>query len=288
MKIKASDLRDAIGIGVSSVQSRLMQLTKDRGEAPHPEYLTTTTVGLHLCSHFDDRQLNLVVRFEEPTGAIWRAGEVRALLNRKASAEKEHVRELRAQVRNLTRRGSFGWRKRLANANRRLRDADRAGNIDIAIFKGDGFEHPFAIVENKGVLTFADNGHLYVASKAELDKDIKRNAHYVSKHSAAGGIQFSAFTFYLKDKGSVTEADAQAYRSRMRKYFSDHLETLNLDGRIQSDVMIETWDHELAKSHQHAQELDKVGELNTWHIAYGVITLYVAGDDIGDELRLSA
>jgi hypothetical protein len=287
MKIEAKDLRDAIGNGVREVLSNLMQLTGERGQVPHPEYLSTTTVGLHLCRSLNGEGLNLVVKFEEQTGALWRAGEVRAFITKKASAAKEHIRKLRAEVRNSTRRDTLGWRKRRVDANRRLRDANRAGNIDISIFKAGSFEHPFAIVENKGLLIFGSDEHLYVASRGELDEDIKRNAHYVSKHSVTGGIQFAAFTFYLRDKASVTEDDSIAYLARMHKYFSAHLKTLNLDEKIKTDVLVATWDKDVVASRQHAQELDNTGELNTWHIAYGVITLYVAGDDIGDESCLS-
>ncbi|WP_143100256.1 hypothetical protein [Variovorax sp. 770b2] len=282
MKIKAMDLRDAVADGVSKVVSNVVLLEDERRSPPHPEYLTTATVGFFVREHFEMKGVNLVIRFEVQTGTLWREGEIRAFLSRQAGRVRQNVLNLRSRIRNLAERGKRGWRKRLAQANRDLRDADRVGNIDIAIYRQGPIPHPFAIVENKGVLRFTDAGAIYVGSRAELDKDIRRNAHYVLKHSEVGGVQFAAFTFYLEDKASVTDQDAVEYNARIHSYFVDHLKRLALDARITTNVLIRSWDSELALDDADACRLDAKGELDHWHIAFGVISLYVTGVDIDE------
>jgi hypothetical protein len=62
------------------------------------------------------------------------------------------------------------------------REAERKGNIDITLYRGTGFHHPFAIIENKGVLTFTQAGELYAGSASEVNKDLERNADFVKAH----------------------------------------------------------------------------------------------------------
>ena len=264
MKFEASDLLDAIANGVKSVLPRTMELTGERGEDPRPEYLTTASVCFSLCDFARERGLQglLRIRCEEKTSDVWGKGLVRWLL------------------------------QKLQSGNKPGKEADfRDGNVDITLLSGRGFESPFAVIENKGLLHFTSEGHLYAGSRSEVVKDLKRNAAFVTGMAVAGGVQYSAFTFYLRDKLSVTKHDGRAFRAQMRRYFQRLVGELALGENLHANVHIEAFDEDLYESAEAALASEDSGApandmFPAWSLLYGVISIYREGDHVLDARRL--
>jgi hypothetical protein len=264
MEFEASDLLDAIATGIKSVLPRTMELTGERGEDPRPEYLTTASVCFSLCDFARDRGLQgvLRIRCEEKTSDVWGKGFVRWILDRLRSGMKPG----------------------------KLTDF-RDGNVDITLLSGHGFESPFAVIENKGLLHFTAEGQLYAGSRSEVIKDLKRNAAFVSGMAAAGGVQYSAFTFYLRDRVSVTRQDGDAVKARMRRYFQGLLEELGLGVGLRTHVRIEDFDDDLYESPEDALAPEDSGApasdmYPAWSLLYGVISIYRAGTVVLDVRKL--
>lgn len=271
--IEATDLRDAIAKGVKSMVPLAIQLTSERGEAPRPEYLTTAAVSLELgafAERFDS--LELKIRCEEQTKVIWGKLRAHGLLGQRTAT------------------GRKSWLSKLVSM---LRDASRKGNVDITLFRDGSFEKPILVVENKGLLHFMDNGELRAGSRSELKKDLDRNAEFVTEQGPAGGIEYSAFTFYLKDADSVTRADADNFLAAKRTYFEDYVRSIALPSHLRINVVVRSFDDNLYESKEAALEPGESGapasDLDpAWHLAYGIISIYREGATIGDTRGLSA
>ena len=173
------------------------------------------------------------------------------------------------------------------------RESARKGNVDISLFSGSAFELPFGVIENKGVLRFNKLGDLYVGSRAEVEKDLRRNAEFVLHSAATGGVEYSAFTFYLEDDSSALEDQAREYRAGMRDYFEKEVQALGLDASLRANVWIDTLDHDLYESDEKARETDEHGapaiDMHPpWHLVFGVISIYRVGRNVTDEELLHA
>lgn len=213
------------------------------------------------------------IRAEEMTSAVWAKTSVLRLLRQRGQGA-------RAQRRNKKR------------ATVRQRNSTRNGNVDITLFDGVGFEHPFAIVENKGMLTFTKAGELSIGSKNEVEKDIKRNFEFVLRNGAEGGVQYGAFTFYLRDTCSTLKEHGKAYCKERREYFEKYLCSLHLHPDIRVNVLVDTLDANLYATEADARLKDfeegpEAHETDpAWHLVYGVISLYRIGTHILDSLSL--
>jgi len=274
VKVEATDLRDAIAGGIQSLLRRTIQLTGERGEDPRPEYLTTAAICFSLCdfaeAHAGCRGMR--IRSEEMTSDVWGKGLVRSLMRKSSRKAK-----LRSKAKR--RRG------------KRQRDSTRTGNVDITLFSGESFEHPFAVIENKGLLHFTRDGSLYAGSRAEVVKDLSRNAEFVLRLGSAAGVQYSAFTFYVRDKTSVIRTDAEAFKQRTTTRLIETVQALNLDANLRSNVLLRTFDDNLYESEEAARAPDDLGapahDMDpAWHLLYGIISIYRVGDEVVDEQRL--
>lgn len=269
--IEATDLRDAISRGIGRLQRLAMCLTSERGEVPRPEYLTTTAVSLELCEFTETYSpLELKIRCEEQTKSIWGKERAHGLLRRVAPDRRKNW---------------FGALKSM------LRNASRNGNVDITLFRNSAFEKAVAVIENKGLLHFTDSGQLYSSSRQELKKDLDRNAEFVARQGPTGGIEYSAFTFFLKDEGSVTCTDADGFLATKKTFFEDYVRDMGLDPHLRFNVLISSFDDYLYATEAAAAEPDESGapafDLHpAWHIAYGVISIYREGVTIVDRKSL--
>lgn len=172
---------------------------------------------------------------------------------------------------------------------------DGAGKLtgtvpNTARVSGSGFESPFAVIENKGLLHFTSDGNLYAGSRTEIVKDLKRNAAFVRGMAVVGGVQYSAFTFYLRDKLSVTTHDGLAFRAQMRRYFQRLIGELAL-GDLRAHVHIDSFDEDLYESADAAMAPEDSGApandmFPAWSLLYGVISIYREGDRVLDAQRL--
>jgi hypothetical protein len=180
-------------------------MTSERGEVPRPEYLTTAAVSLELSNFAKDYgPLELKIRCEEQTKVIWGKLRAHGLLRQRLASDRQ------------------SWVSKLQSM---FRDASRRGNIDIAV------------IENKGLLQFTDAGELYAGSRVELKKDQDRNVEFVMEQGPAGGVEYSAFTFYMKDVDSVTRADADSFLAGKQTYFEDYVRGMALPSHLRVNVV---------------------------------------------------
>lgn len=262
--IEATGLRDAIAKGVNCMVPLAIRMTSERGEVPRPEYLTTAAVSLELSNFAKDYgPLELKIRCEEQTKVIWGKLRAHSLLHQRQASDRQ------------------SWVNKLQSM---FRDASRRGNIDIALFHGS-FEKPIAVIENKGLLHFTDAGELYASSRVELKKDLDRNVEFVREQGPAGGVEYSAFTFYMKDAGSVTRADADSFLAGKKTYFEDYVRGMALPPNLRVNVVVHSFDDNLYLSNEAALEPDESGapacDLDpAWHLAYGIISIYREGESI--------
>jgi hypothetical protein len=194
-----------------------IRMTSERGEVPRPEYLTTAAVSLELSNFAKDYgPLELKIRCEEQTKVIWGKLRAHGLLRQRLASDRQ------------------SWVSKLQSM---FRDASRRGNIDIALFRHGSFEKPIAVIENKGLLQFTDAGELYAGSRVELKKDQDRNVEFVMEQGPAGGVEYSAFTFYMKDVDSVTRADADSFLAGKQTYFEDYVRGMALPSHLRVNVV---------------------------------------------------
>jgi len=277
MQIAARTLRDRIMCGIRTAGTNHFLMTEEPGEKIHPEYLTTAAICFAFAEHIRDNHLigQLVVRAEELTRILWRKAHLRKRII------ASHRRSLIALARY--RSGQLGKYKRMAThtTKRQLRlDSSRPGNVDISIFEKSGFEHLFAVIENKGFLSFTQHGDLYTNSRKELIKDLTRNIEFLTSAGPKGGVEYSAFTFYLLDDQSVLSGSAETFCRRKEAYFRKLAQTItNSSTPLLIDVKVETVDAQLFDSHDEADMPDGSGAPayiteGHWHIACGVISVY--------------
>lgn len=279
MKIAAGTLRDTIMRGIKKAARNRFLMTGEQGEQIHPEYLTTSSVCFAFVEHIlaNDLLDELVVRAEEQTKVLWRKAKLprriarsfkrkpkRALVRVRSEHLAKHARTIRCER----------WRETTR------KDVSRRGNVDIAIFRKNGYEPLFAVIENKGFLSFTNDGLLYAESLKEVTKDLVRNAEFLATAGPLGGVEYTAFTFYLRDNESVLTGFADAFCRRMEVIFrSLATRIVNPTPHQLIDVHVETVDSNLFGSDKEARMPDENGipahEIEgTWHIACGIISIY--------------
>lgn len=265
MKLEAKEIRDAIAEGIKSLLGRMIALSDQRNEDPRPEYLTTAAVAFALGDYVRNKSLHgqMRIRCEELTKHLWR-------------------------------RATFKWLfKKFPNLPRPTPESDfRNGNVDISLFEGQGFERPFAVIENKGILKFGRDGELYAGSYNEVHKDLKRNADFIVGLGAVDGVHYTAFTFYLRDEDSALIEHGDAYIAEKKRYFENLVDGLDLDPALKRNVLIKTWDHGLFLSKEAALEEDERGQPaidaeGSWHLLYGIISIYQPRNVVIDGQSLS-
>jgi len=272
MKLEATDLRNEIATGMCSLVDRFVQMFGERGETLRPEYLTTASICFSLCDFAARHNLHLKIRSEEKTSDVWAKGLVKSLISRRD--------------RDLKQKKRLKHRKSLQQRN-----SSRNGNVDITLLTGQSFEHPFAVIENKGMLNFTNGGSLYAGSRAEVEKDLRRNAEFVLRLGSYGGVQYAAFTFYLRDSDSALTDQGMAFAKEKRCYFERLLQSLNLHPNLRTNVSVKTLDDDLYASEEEARHTDENGapaiDMHPpWHLLYGIISIYREGDQVIDARRL--
>lgn len=276
MPIEARHLRNAIAKGIKSIVRHSTQLTGERGEDPRPEYLTTAAICFSLCEFADEQRQHHAIRIraEEMTSTVWAKTRFRSLVN---------GRRRRPRARNRVKN----------KAPRRQKDSTRSGNVDITLLDGTNLEHPFAVVENKGLLKFTKADELASGSKAEFDKDIKRILEFVLRNGSDGGVQYGASTFYLRDTESVLHEHGKSFCQGKQNYLTKYTRSLGLHRDVHVNVLVDTLDHNLYETDAAAREREWDGgpeavEMDPpWHLAFGVISVYRVGDHVADTLQLS-
>jgi len=265
MKLEAKEIRDAIAEGIESLLRRMIALNDQRNEDPRPEYLTTAAVAFALGDYVKKKSLHglLRIRCEELTKHLWYKATIKWLF------------------------------KKFPYLPRPTPNSDfRNGNVDISLFEVQGFERPFAVIENKGILKFGQDGELYADSYNEVHKDLKRNADFIVGLGAVDGVHYTAFTFYLRDEDSALTEHGDAYKAEKKRYFEKLVDGLHLDPTLKRNVLIETWDDGLLSSKEAALEEDEYGQPaidaeGSWHLLYGIISIYQPGSVVLDGQSLS-
>jgi hypothetical protein len=271
MAYEATDLFEAIRTGIEDFSGNPIR-EEHREEVPHPEYLTTSAIAFSLAAEGQSSPGNrFTVKCEDLTSKVWNLSLLTSLFKRKKT--------LRA------------IKRRKARIKQRQRDSsERKGNIDITLY--NAHELPFALIETKGKLTFTAENQLYAGSRKEFIKDLKRNAEYLTRTGGIWGIQYGAFTFYLKDATSVLKSEGASFQQKMTSYFEDLVKGMELHRSIRTHVHIATFDDGLYNTHQEAMEGDEHGApaqemYPAWHTLYGIISLYRVGDKISDNRQLA-
>jgi hypothetical protein len=238
-------------------------MTDEIDEDIVPEYLTTAAVCYALADHIKGHGLRglVTVRAEELTRLLWGKFQLPAFLG--------------------------GKRKSDLKAN-----SDRPGNVDISMaIKRSAFEQTFAVVETKGFLKFGENGDLYKHSRGEIKKDLLRNTEFIVGH-AGRGVEYSAFTFYLRDVQSVLKSDGDDYRRRMSAFFQNEAESiigpqpgLSVVAEVGSlsENLFATNEAAMAPDENGAPAVEMQGHS---HIAYGIISIFKPGEIVVNEGKL--
>jgi hypothetical protein len=273
MKFEAKALRDAIGEGIKSRARLAMLLTGERREDPTPEYLTTASVCISLGDFVAELRATgqLKIHAEEMTKDVWARERAHSLLRQRNARKCKQVK-MRA------------WRKRRVNSTRN-------GNVDITLMHGSSFEKPFAVIENKGVLSFRNDGELGAGSDAEVRKDLIRNREFFTAQGSTGGVEYTAFTFFLRDNESCLRDQGLAFCKAKKAYFEGYLQKLNLPSYLRTQVLVDTFDDDLYEDDSAAEKPDECGapaiDMHPpWHLAYGIISMYRVGEVISDDLHL--
>jgi hypothetical protein len=260
MQVDVVDLHNAIIDGLKKAWLNHFAMTDERDEDIRPEYLTTASVCYALLEFVDKLKIKgrMVIRAEEQTRSLW--GKI-----------------------CLPRFLHIGSRQGLKSESR------RKGNVDISFAaKRAGVEEPLGVVENKGFVLFTSSNILYASSMKELKKDIERNIEFVSG-SDGQGIEYSAFTFYLRDKKSILESHGRDYRDCKKAYFSCLCkEIVSCYGDLHFHVDIDILESNLFSSKKEAEAIDEHGcpactAEGTWNILYGIISIYRFGNTLIQE-----
>lgn len=243
MKINWRDLRSWIKQGIESAGLSYFQMTESWSNCPKPEYLTTSAICFSIAEEVKHKCVghSILIRAEEKTRQVWGNSNVLKLLR------------------------GIGLHKR---------NSDRNGNVDITIYRDkSGVEQPFAVIENKGLLSFAADGNLYQNSADEISKDISRLVEFLGS-SDAGGIEYGGFTFYLEDSRSVLSCEGFAYRAKKQQFFEALMQGLVIDPSVKFDVFLAALNHQLYESECAANADSEHGELDCSHVVFGIISLY--------------
>jgi len=253
MQIDVDNLNRVVVAGLKSAWQRHFILTDQRDENIRPEYLTTAAICDAFSCFIVEEEFagRLVVRSEEMTRRIESKSFLFEFFSRKNG-----------------RRG-------------RPDSLIRKGNVDISLAtRESGLESTFGVIENKGFLSFRQDGELYKGSRRELEKDLRRNAEFVGDSVGDSGIEYSAFTFYMRDSASVLKADSKKFCNAKKFYFeSVAKELLGSSSHALLLVEVNTLDENLFCSDDEANEVSEDGSpsyvsAGTWHIAYGFVCIY--------------
>lgn len=256
MKIDAMDIKAVIVSGLKKAWLNHFFMTGKMGEDIKPEYLTTASICYAFSDYIQSKGIigDLVVRAEELTRNIWTKTQLPLFLTRVLK---------RADLK---------------------KDSDcRMGSVDITLaVNNHGLETTFAVIENKGFLVFTENGELYSGSRNEFEKDLIRNIEFLSEIQKNKGIEYSAFTFYLRDKKSFLKEDGEKYCQQKKAYFENEVKLMLKDclSNLIVNVEIDSLDDGLFDSYESANEYDDESGQTTldrdgkWHIVYGVISIY--------------
>jgi hypothetical protein len=156
-------------------------------------------------------------------------------------------------------------------------NSDRPGNVDISM----------AIKRSE----FGENGDLYKHSRGEIKKDLLRNTEFIVGH-AGRGVEYSAFTFYLRDVQSVLKSDGDDYRRRMSAFFQNEAESiigpqpgLSVVAEVGSlsENLFATNEAAMAPDENGAPAVEMQGHS---HIAYGIISIFKPGEIVVNEGKL--
>ncbi|AQT62168.1 hypothetical protein [Cellvibrio sp. PSBB023] len=259
MDLKVIDIHNTIKKGLCDAWLKNFILTGERDDQIKPEYLTTAAVCYAFSDFIENNQFSeiLTIRAEEKTRSIW----IKSLLplflikgNRRGHKKESKVRK---------------------------------GNVDITLaWKGRSIcELPFGVIENKGFLHFREDKQLYNASYKEVVKDLKRNIDFVAGFNGYG-VEYSGFTFYLRDDVSVLEGEGLNFCQNKEMYFRDICNWLTVkNNALNFKVEILTIESNLYPSLEAANEVDESGcpaytRFGHWHFVCGVISIYRVGNSI--------
>ncbi len=252
MKIDAVDIHQTIVTGLKNSWVNHFLMTDERNEDIKPEYLTTASVCYALTDFISNKSLSgiITVRAEQQTGLLWRKKFLPVFMKFKS------------------------WLGLKIESNRK-------GNVDIslAIKKASMLDSPFGVIENRGFLIFTEDNELYKNSMNEVKKDLVRNIEFVrcvNDH----GIEYSGFTFYLRDKNSVLISQGDDFCRNKKLYFEKICKNLMPKTHTMNlEIEIGTLEANLFETDSEANALDENNcpiylSEGTWHIIYGVISIF--------------
>ena len=258
MQIDVVDIHNTIIKGLKNAWLNHFLMTDERDEDVKPEYLTTASVCYSFSNYISSNKLNgrMAIRAEEQTDLLWRKTLLPIFM-------------------------------RVGNRLGLKLDSSRKGNVDISLAaKGVGIlETPFGVIENKGFLLFTQNNNIYVGSMKEVTKDLERNIEFVAG-SNGQGIEYSGFTFYLRDKNSVLHSEGDNYCQCKKLYFEDICKDLiSCYKGLNFNVEINSLESNLFNTKSEAEAPDEYGcpahtAEGTWNIVYGIISIYRIGNTV--------
>jgi hypothetical protein len=114
-----------------------------------------------------------------------------------------------------------------------------------------------------------------------MEKDLVRNVQFVAGCLSAGGVEYSAFTFYLRDNESVLKSEGEQYCREKKSFFeAEAMRVVGDRSALLVDVEVKTLEQHLFDSAEAAYAADEetgcpahVAE-GHWHTVYGIIGIY--------------
>jgi hypothetical protein len=254
--IQATTLLLPIEGGLQEAARQQFRMTGQGGRSPHPEYITTVAVCNAIAEYAwrNDLAGRLQVRAEERTEMVYHSSFLATLL---ASRKPWKAMRLAARL-----------------------ESSRKGNVDITLLASVGVDTAFGVIETKGTLHFTQADVLTVNSRDEFSKDVLRNLEFLRAARWQGGVEFTAFTFFLRDDVSVLVTDGNAFCHRMMDYFASLTsQFLAHAAEFKFKVIVATADSSLHASDAEARATDELGmpayEVSErWHIAYGIVAIW--------------
>ena len=250
MTLEVADLLHDIRRGLKKSWLTNFRMSDSMHNLIKPEYLTTVCICQKLAS-----SLNGICRIEaeEKTGSIWKATALISWLSRNK------------------------WLS--------LRESKiRKGNVDISLSTlHNGLSIPFAVIENKNFLRFTKEFVLYKQSNEEISKDLDRNIEFLLGENHQGAVEFTALTFYVQDKNSVTKSDGDKFRQCVKQTINSVVAPkLSPCPHLKVHIEVESCADSLFSTHNDAIEPDEDDcpayvKNPPYHIVYGVITIFSPG-----------
>jgi hypothetical protein len=258
MQIDVVDIHGTIVNGLKKAWQNHFLMTHELDKDITPEYLTSASVCYAFSDFISKNELHgyIVVRAEAQTESLWMKALILLFMKTKSRAGLKS-------------------------------NSSRNGNVDVSLaIKNSGApEIPFGVIENKGFLLFTTENDLYANSMREVKKDLDRNIEFAIGEKSHG-IEYSCFTFYLRDKKSILKNEGIKFCQSKKIYFENICKyLLSPYPTLKYEVEVKTLACNLFESNEEANEPEENGcsrhtNEGAWHIIYGAISIYREGTTV--------